>query len=377
MSKAAHWLVLAPVGDSEEAFIWLRLNAQGEPDGARGEVMAAQLATLATRYPDDACCLLVPVSALAIQCVRLPGRHDAAGLRALPWLVEETLGSAMQHMVTVPLARSGENIWVAALEQSQLSRWQTPFQTAGLRLVKIIPDALALPRHDDAPSALRWCGGWLVRTSGWQGAQVDDNWLTLWLAARQRERPDEGPVCCYGDAPPGCSGWQVEPLQDAFMLLACEAVRADISLLPKPVPRTCQAWRQPLYAAAAMLVLLFVWQGLTLWQLSRQGDAFEQQVRQQFSARFPGEPQANWQAVVRRALSQQRGGELARWMAVLPPLPEGVTVRELHWRSEALRLVLNGEATGLARAQQQLSKAFTLARQRDGAFLLTLEDEAL
>ena len=64
-------------------------------------------------------------------------------------------------------------------------------------------------------------------------------------------------------------------------------------------------------------------------------------------------------------------------MAVLPPVPEGGTGRELHWRSEALRLVLNGEATGLARAQQQLSKAFTLARQRDGAFLLTLEDEAL
>ncbi len=377
MSKTAHWLVLSPVDDSEEAFVWLRLNAQGEPDGARGEVKATQLATLATRYPDDACCLLVPVSALAMHSVRLPGRHDAAGLRALPWLVEEKLGSAMQHMVTVPLARSGENIWVAALEQARLERWQTPFQTAGLRLVKIIPDALALPRHDDATSALRWRDGWLVRTAGSQGAQIDDNWLTLWLAARQREWPDEGPVRCYGKAPPQGSGWQVQPLQDAFMLLAREAVRADISLLPKPVSRIHQAWRPPLYAATATLALFFVWQGLTLWQLTRQGDDLERQVQQQFSARFPDEPQANWQAVVRHAMAQQRSGEFARWMAVLPPLPDGVTVRELRWRSEALRLVLNGEAAGLARAQQQLSQAFTLARQRDGAFLLTLKDEAL
>lgn len=377
MSKTTHWLVLSPPGDAEEVFIWRRLNAQGEPDGAHGEVTAAQLTGLAARYPDDACCLLVPVSTLAIQCVRLPGRHDAAGLRALPWLVEEKLGSAMQHMVTVPLARSGENIWVGALEQAQLARWQAPFQAAGLRLVKIIPDALALPLHEDAPSALRWQGGWLVRTAHWHGTQVDDNWLALWLAAREREWPDDGPVRCYGKAPPGCSRWQEQPLHDAFTLLACEAVRADISLLPEAVSRTRQAWRAPLYAAAAMLILFFAWQGVTLWQLSRQGDALEQQVRQQFSARFPGEPQANWQAVVRRALAQQRGGELARWMAALPPLPEGVTVRELHWRSESLRLVLNGEAAGLARAQQQLSRAFTLARQRDGAFLLTLKDEAL
>ncbi|NDJ56025.1 hypothetical protein GWD52_03245 [Enterobacteriaceae bacterium 4M9] len=376
MSKTAHWLVLAPAGDSEEAFVWMRLNAQAEPEGARGEVTAAQLTTLAARYPDDACCLLVPVSALAIERVHLPGRHDAAGLRALPWLVEEKLAGTMEHMVTVPLARAGENIWVAALEQSQLTRWQAPFQAASLRLEKIIPDALALPLHDDAPSALRWRDGWLVRTAGWQGTQVDDNWLTLWLTARQRECPDEKPLRCYGDAPPGCNDWQVQPQQDAFMLLACEAVRADISLLPKPVSHARWAWRQPLYAAVAMLVLLFTWQGLGLWQLMRQGDALEQQVRQQVGARFPGESQANWQAVVRRAMAQQRGGEFALWMAALPPLPEGVTVREFSWRSEALRLVLNGEAAGLARAQQRLAEAFTLERQRDGAFLLTLKDES-
>lgn len=376
MTRATHWLVLAPVAQRPQSYLWMRLNAQGEPDGARGEVTAAQLATLATRYPADACCLLVSVSALAIHRVHLPGRHDATGMRALPWLLEEKLGAPMQQMAVVPLASDGEHIWAAALEQALLDQWQAPFQETGLALARIIPDALMLPLHDGAPSALRWQGGWLLRTHGWQGVQVDDDWLALWLAARQREWPDEKPAHCY-DEPPEATGWQKKPLQDAFTLLARAVPGCDISLLPERASRRHVALRPVLYAAAAVVVLLFAWKGLTLWQLSQQGDALEQQVRKQFRARFPGEAQNNLQATVRRSLAQEGDGELAAWMAAIPALPQGVTVRELDWQAEAsrLRLVPDGEASGLALAQQRLEKAFTLARQRDGAWILTLKDD--
>lgn len=378
MSKATHWLVLAPGAEADETFLWMRINAQGEAQGARGTVAAAQLNTLATRYPQDACCLLVSVAALAIHCVHLPGRHDAAGMRALPWLLEEKLGAPMQQMVAVPLASEGENIWAAALEQAQIAQWQAPFQAAGLTLSRIIPDALLLPRDDDAPSALRWQGGWLLRTANLEGAQVDDDWLGLWLAARRRERPDEGAVRCYGEPPPDCPDWQVQPLREAFTLLAEAVPGCNISLLPAPQRRASSVLRAPLYAAAVLLALLFVWQGLTLWQLVRQGDALEQQVQQQFRERFPGEPQGHWQTTVRRALARESGGELAAWMAALPALPQGVTVRELDWQAgtSPLRLVLDGEAAGLAQAQQRLEKAFTLARQRDGAFMLSAKETA-
>lgn len=377
MNNTAHWLVLTQ-GETQETFLWLRINARGEPDGAGGEVAVRELDTLAVRYPLDSCCLLVSVSSMAIHRVHLPGRHDAAGMRALPWLLEEKLGAPMQQMAVVPLASEGEHVRAAAMEQAQLERWQAPFQAAGLRLLRIIPDALLLPLHDAAPSALRWRAGWLLRVGRFEGAQVDDDWLSLWLAARRREWPDEGPVRCYGEIPTACPDWQAQPLQDAFSLLAREAVQSGITLLPVAVTRSGYAWRAPLYAAAVALVLLFAWKGLTLWQLVRQGDALEQQVRQQFHSRFPGEGQANWHALVRREMARQSDGDFAGWMAALPALPDGVTVRELDWRAGGaqLRLVLNGEAAKLALAQARLAQDFTLERQRDGAFVLMQKDDA-
>ncbi|MBV5095974.1 type II secretion system protein GspL [Tenebrionicola larvae] len=370
MSLAKREIVLVQIAASESRYAWIRRQTDST---LRGEVEVDELGTLATRFADDAFCLLVSVATLAIHRVHVPGRHDAPGLRALPWLLEEKLGAAMQDMVTVPLASEGQFVWAAALEQAQLTRWQAPFLAAGIRLARIVPDALLLPMRDGAPTALRWQGGWLLRTGRWQGAQVDENWLSVWADAWRREAPDAPATGCYGDAPPDRPEWQTFPQQDALALLAQEAAHSRVSLLAERMPRRgLRAWRRPLYAAGVALALLFAWQGLSGWQLARQNDELNQQLQRLFRQRFPDRPLTNWQAEVRRATNQQARAGLTQWMSALPALPQGVTIQQFSWKSvpPQLRVVLAGEAAQLAQAQAVLERAFMLERLRDGSLLL-------
>jgi general secretion pathway protein L len=372
-SPAPHYLVLHHgEADKQANLSWLRIQADGEPTAEAGEVAPSALGELAARYPQDKFCLLVPAAGVGLYHVKLPGRHDAAGLRALPWLLEEQLACAAQDVSIIPLGSSGETLWVAVVAQQQLVDWQAPFNAAGIHLDKLVPDALLLPWAEGEITALPWGDRWLLRTGLWQGAQMEANWLPLWLRAWQRTQTLPTKVCCYGPPPPEGAQWQLCPATDPMALLA-RSVPQAVSLLPGQKPTSKKAWRTPLIAAMAVLILLFCQQGLLWWQLSQQGDALEQQLLQQFRQRFPGQSEQRWQATVRRAVQQETTAGLATWLEQLPTLPQGVTVQQLHYHAAPARLQLRlvGERPQLQRARQLLTERFSVRSVPDGT--LTLE----
>jgi general secretion pathway protein L len=350
---------------------WLRIRADGEPTADAGEIAPSALGELAARYPQDKVCLLVPAAGVGLYHVKLPGRHDAAGLRALPWLLEEQLACAPQDVGIIPLGSSGETLWVAVVAQQQLADWQAPFNAAEIPLDKLVPDALLLPWAEGEITALPWGDRWLLRTGLWQGAEVETSWLPLWLRAWQRTQSPPN-VRCYGPPPPEGKQWQVSPITNPMTLLARNVPQA-VSLLPRPKPTSNKAWRTPLIAAAVVLILLFCQQGMVWWQLTQQGDAQEQQLLQQFRQRFPGQSEQRWQATVRRAVQQETTAGLATWLEQLPALPQGVTVQQLHYHAAPARLQLRlaGETPQVQRARQLLAERFSLRGAPDDT--LTLE----
>lgn len=372
-TKAGHYLVLHGDADEPATMPWLRIQADGEPTSESGEIAASALGGLAARYPQDKVCLLVPAAAVGLYPVHLPGRHDAAGFRALPWLLEEQLACAPEEVSIIPLGSAGETLWVAVVAQQQLANWQAPFNAAGIQLDKLVPDVLLLPWNEGEITALPWRERWLLRTGLWQGAQVEADWLALWLGAWQRTQAQPAKVCCYGSPPPEGAQWQRYPATDAMNLLARNVPQA-MSLLPRQKPTTKKAWRTPVIAAMAVLILLFCQQGMVWWQLARQGDALEQQLLQQFRQRFPGQTEQNWQVTLRRAAQQKTTPELATWLTQLPTLPPGVTVQRLHYQVAPVRLQLSlaGETLQLQRARQLLAERFSIRSAPDGMLALEL-----
>lgn len=370
MNQVNGWLVV--FWRDVSSLPWIRLNGAGEPDGQCGEVTPQTLAGLCEQFAHEAVCLLIPTADVAFHRVRLPGKHNAVGMRALPWLLEEKLGVVAPGLYTVALASEGEDVWAAAVSAERLSAWQAPFIAAGIQLAKIVPDALALPWHEDTPVALYRENGWLLRTGQWQGVEVDSQWLHVWYDAWQRERP-QAVVRCYGERPPGTCGWEVQPEQDPLALLAGEAVRNRCSLIPEITGQRQSIWRQPLYAVLAVLALLFIYKGLQWWQQMQRSDVLYQQVHTLFMQRFPGQSTDNWQTIVARSTGGLPGQRFAAWLSVMPALPAGVTVNQLRYRAgaEQLQITLIGNTPALAQATQILSQAFTVAPQPDGSINLT------
>lgn len=371
-NPASHYLVLHADADKQAKMSWLRIQADGEPTAESGEIAPAALGELIARYPQDKVCLLVPAASVGLYHVHLPGRHDAAGLRALPWLLEERLACAPHDVSIIPLGSAGETLWVAVAAQQQLADWQAPFNAAGIQLDKLVPDVLLLPWAEGEITALPWGDRWLLRTGLWQGAQVESSWLPLWLRAWQRTQTQPTKVCSYGPPPPEGEQWQICPITDPMALLARNVPQA-VSLLPRQKPTSKKAWRTPLIAAMAVLILLFCQQGTVWWQLAQQGDALEQQLLQQFRQRFPGQSEQHWQTTVRRAVQQETTTGLATGLAQLPTLPQGVTVQQLHYRAAPARLQLrlSGETPQVQRARQLLAERFSVRSAADGT--LTLE----
>lgn len=368
-NPAPHYLVLH--GDTDKKMPWVRIRADGEPTADAGEIAPAGLGELAARYPQDKVCLLGPAAEVGLYDVHLPGKHDTAGLRALPWLLEERLACAPEDVSIIPLGSSGETLWVAVVAETQLASWQAPFNAAGIPLDKLVPDVLLLPWAEGEITALPWGDRWLLRTGLWQGTQVEASWLPLWLRAWQRTQPLTN-VRCYGPPPAEGEQWQLCPATDPMTLLARNVPQAA-SLLPGQKSTPKKAWRTTLAAAVVVLILLFCQQGMVWWQLAQQGDALEQRLLQQFRQRFPGQTEQGWQATVRRAAQQETTAGLATWLAQLPTLPQGVTVQQLHYQAEPARLQLHlaGETPQVQRVREQLAERFSVRSASDGT--LTLE----
>ncbi|WP_167606181.1 type II secretion system protein GspL [Cedecea colo] len=372
-AQVQHYLVLHCGADCQAKMLWQRICADGQVDAAAGEIEPAALGELAARYLQDKICLLVPGAAVGLYSVQLPGRHNAAGLRALPWLLEEQLACPLEEVNIMPLGSTGQTLWVAVVAQSQLAQWLAPFIAADIQLYKLIPDLLLLPWVEGEITALQWGDRWLLRTGRWQGAQVESSWLPLWLRAWERTHIQPIKVRCYGEPPKG-EHWRISPAPDPMALLAYHVLRADSLLSWKKRPSK-RPWRMPLIVAMTVLVLLFCQQAAVWWQLAQQGDALQQQLSQQFRQFFPGQPEQRWQAALRRVMQQEDNKGLALWLTPLSALPPGVNIQRLHYRSAPspaqLQLQLAGDTLRIKDARQLLSTHFNLHDGPDGQLMLS------
>lgn len=348
------FIYLQPTGD----LIWLW---QRRSDGAvqqQGQADSLSQLLLPSQLSSHDAVLVLPTEWVLLQPVTLPKGATAA---ALPLLLEDQLFVDIDQQHWHECSRQGRQRMLAMVGRAQLNQWRAQLLDQGLVLTAVVPDCWLLPDDTDI-TLLRQGERLLVRgpqKQGWALPVV----LADQLVTQLRQRHPQARMHGYGlDAGQqqrwGC-GNETEVLGASLLTARWQG---DSGLLPtewQPQDQ-CQkrSRQQPLWLAAAVMMLVLVW----LWLDNTYQSRLLAQQQQQLAAvlsQYPqlqSGPELEAQLLDQRLAQQQRqqlASQLSRISGLLRKLPAG-QLNRLQLDNGQLQLQFNGLN---AAWQQQLNEA--------------------
>ncbi|MGZ9896814.1 type II secretion system protein GspL [Shewanella gaetbuli] len=294
---------------SENSCSWLVWSEQEQEIIASGELPDAQsLASLSERAGNRPVDVLVPAASMTLTQIAVPESNQRQALKALPFMLEESIASDIDDMHFVVGTRQGENVNVIAVEHEQMQQWLAWLTDAGLKPKCMVPDCLALPLEEARWAIMSFGDEYLLRTGNGAGLSLPKTWADLALpklvADSQLEQQDEQQdeqqaidVACYSD------DIQIEtddliltskPLDLPMMVLAKGILNAPVNLLSglyKPkreYSKHLMLWRNAAIVFAVVIVLALVNKGLSISQLNKQTAALSAQSETIFKSVTPG-----------------------------------------------------------------------------------------
>lgn len=356
-----------------------------------GGVSRGTLTDAARVFGDAEVVVLLPSEQIRLCHVTLPPiRQAARRLQAARYALEEQLAGRVEqlHFAAAPRSAAAGQTTVAVIDLDHLTEYVTAFGEAGLDVVQVIPDVMALPEPgSDTWQLAVFADRVVARTDTDAGFACD---MSLWpiVAAASSPLPehlalhaaDTGQADQVVDV-----DWAETPERDDIAYEHDDAVLA--SLLNAPLPRTAvvnllqgrfarqsqmQAWWRPLALtaglAATWLVLAIASRAVELIQLNHQIDSLEQQSAAAFHDAFPRVNNVNdmrvqaEQGIQDLRGSGSRGGifPLLQATAAVTGATDNLTLRSLVYRNGELDLSIDGENV---KSVETLRAGF--AQQRD------------
>lgn len=299
---------------------WIRLDAEGRPQGHAESGTLAQAAVAATQRQVIG---LVPATELLLTEARIPTQSRQRMLRAVPFALEDQLAEDIDELHFALGQRDKEGrLGVAVVSKERLGRWLEEFAEAGLDVDQLYPDVLALPFEPDAWTLLLEDHAFLLRTAPQLGFGGDADNLQLLLSAALEETGEAKPqrLIVYGDParlPALDIPIEARPAADSTALLATSLKeREAIGLRSGEFARSrslginLSRWRVPL---ALLLAWVLVDTGsayLQQWRLNRQIATVNAQIDQVYRSVFPSTgPVANPRLLMENRLKALRGGQ--------------------------------------------------------------------
>ena len=129
--------------------------------------------------------VLVPGEKVLTLAVEVPARWSQ---ETANWAVEEQISGAPDEVFVCPLdSRNDQGLLpVAVVDRQLLSLWRNQLQSAGLKVIALLPDYLALPFQPDQVPALKDNGRILIRTGQYQGVSLPETWLEQWKTLQEQ-----------------------------------------------------------------------------------------------------------------------------------------------------------------------------------------------
>ncbi len=269
------------ITDSEPCS-WLVWSEQEQEIIASGELAdASALQTLSERAGNRPVDVLVPSDVVRLMQVELPEKGQRQALKALPFLLEESLAQNVDELHFVPGAREGDTLHVAVVAHEQMQQWQTWLADAGLKARKLVPDCLALPLAGCQWALVQVGNQYLLRTGVGSGVAVGKDWLAL-LLPQLLDGTEQAPtVACYTEFQDERLDCQLQPLDLPMLVLAKGHLQSPVNLLTgayqprKEYNAQWQPWKKVAMVAAVALVLALVNKGLGIYQYHQQAEQLQ------------------------------------------------------------------------------------------------------
>lgn len=373
---------------AEQACSWLVWSEQEQEIIASGELANAQgLSTLTERAGNRPIDVLVPASAMTLTSVNLPEKGQRQALKALPFMLEETIADDVDAMHFTVGPRNGDALSVVAVAHEQMQTWLSCLAEAGLKVKRIVPDCLALPLQECQWAAMRFGNELLLRTGLGTGHSLPLPWLPV--AMKQlTAQADEVSVASYTEMELDGVELKPQPLDLPMLVLARGILHAPINLLtgvytPKrEYSKHLLQWKNAAIVLGVAIVLSLVNKGLTIHQVNGQIADLKTQSEAIYQQVVPGNSRiVNLRSQMESQLRALQGqGSGAEFFAMLEGLQDAFKqVPELKpntLRFESARNEIRMQVTAKNYAQIEKFKEIVGRRfQMDGGTMNSGEDQ--
>ncbi|MCH1930469.1 type II secretion system protein GspL [Shewanella sp. A25] len=279
---------------ADQACSWLVWSEQEQEIIASGELANAQgLATLSERAGNRPIDVLVPASAMTLTSVNLPEKGQRQAIKALPFMLEESIAEDVDAMHFTVGPRSGEDLSVVAVAHEQMQSWLNCLADAGLKVKRMVPDCLALPLQECRWAAMRFGNELLLRTGVGTGQSLPMAWLPMAMGQLTAQEQDVT-VASYTDMTLEGVTLEPQPLDLPMLVLAKGILHAPINLLtgvytPKrEFSKHLMQWKSAVIMVALACVLSLVNKGLTIYQVNGQVAELKAQSEEIYKKVVPG-----------------------------------------------------------------------------------------
>ncbi|MBO1272738.1 type II secretion system protein GspL [Shewanella sp. 4t3-1-2LB] len=304
-----------------EPCAWLVWSEQEQEIIASGELADARaLSTLSERAGNRAVDVLVAGDAVSLTTVTLPEKGQRQALKALPFMLEESLAQSVDELHFVPGPRDGDTLHVAVVAHSLVQEWLSWLQDAGLKPRKLVPDCLALPLQGMDWALMEFHGQMLLRRGIADGISVSRDWFDVLFPTLLEQRDTPPSIACYSQFAAEGADCQPQPLELPLLIMAQGYLDAPFNLLcgrytPKrEYSKQLLPWKKVAIVAAIALVLGVANKGLNIYQLHSQTAALQAQTetlyRQVAGNSRIVNVRSQMESLLRSLQGQGAGGEL-------------------------------------------------------------------
>lgn len=281
-----HFIIRLPVKPEEP--VLLKDMVCGSTDKLES---VAELPNLREDIAGRPVTVLVPGELVVIHFLKITDRLTPAVLQSIPYRLEDDLATDVDDLHVTILEKNAEGIFIAAVENKWMQLWNDWLDEAGIHTAQWLPDTLAVPRHQDNSSAVRFGNTCLLRSDKWSVAVCDDNWLPLYLDSLTEEQQKS--FICYGDPDSSLpEQWQYQAVASPMQPLKIDPT---INLLQgrwqqkAPWKKHLKQFQLSAGLAALAIVGWFSGTMLETYQLQQQAQHYQSRARQTYLQLFPGE----------------------------------------------------------------------------------------
>ena len=282
--------------NQEQSCSWLVWSEQEQEIIASGELSDAHgLSSLTERAGNRPADVLVPSSAITLTQVSLPEKGQRQALKALPFMLEETIADDVEDMHFVVGPRNDGELSIAAVAHEQMQTWLGWMHDANLKVKRVVPDCLALPLAQCHWAAMKFGNDYLLRTGEGQGQSIPEAWLNVALPLLvKQDKADAITVANYTDMTLEGTELQPQPLDLPMLVLAKGILQAPMNLLsgaytPKrEYSKHILQWKNAAIVVGIALILALVNKGLTIHQVNAQTAALKLESEAVYKRVVPG-----------------------------------------------------------------------------------------